>query len=204
MKRLILPVLLLLPVSAAIAATASAPARIPLDANRDGSVDRTEAAAHPKLAARFDRLDANRDGRLTPNERPRLHRRGHGMHGGIERLDADRDGRISRAEFDANGVAHGRDASRRLDFAAADTNRDGHLVRSEVRAHYERLRPQRQAEHRARSEQRFAEADLNRDGRLSRVEVDEKMPRVAGRFAWLDENRDGFLSRTELHPAPRR
>lgn len=204
MKRLILPALLLLPLSAAIAAPAGAPARAKLDSNGDGAIDRTEAAAHPKLATQFDRLDANRDGRLTADERPR-HRRGmHGGHGGIERLDADRDGRISRAEFDARPALHGRANPHTLDFAAADVNRDGYLVRAEVRAHRERLRPQREAEHKARFEQRFAEADLNRDGRLNRVEVDEKMPRVAARFAWLDENRDGFLSRTELQPTPRR
>lgn len=202
MKRLILPVLLLLPLSAAIAATAGAPARAKLDANGDGAIDRAEAAAHPKLAANFDRLDANRDGRLSADERPR-HRRG-GMHGGLERLDADRDGRISRAEFDAAAAMRGQDAARAPDFAAIDTNRDGFLVRSEVRAHHERMRPQREAERRARIEQRFAEADLNRDGRLSRIEVDEKMPRLGARFAWLDENRDGFLSRAELQPSPRR
>lgn len=205
MKRLILPVLLLVPLSAAFAAATGAPPRAKLDANGDGVIDRAEAAAHPKLAAHFDRLDANRDGRLSADERPR-HGRGamHGRHGGIERLDADGDGRISRAEFDAAAAMRGRDAARAPDFAAIDTNRDGFLVRSEVRAHHERMRPQREAERRARIEQRFAEADLNRDGRLSRIEVDEKMPRLGARFAWLDENRDGFLSRAELQPAPRR
>lgn len=204
MKRLILPALLLLPLSAAVAATAGEPARTTLDSNGDRVIDRTEAAAHPKLTKHFDRLDANGDGRLTANERPHHRRGGHGGHGGIERLDADRDGRISRAEFDARAATRGRDASRPVDFAAIDANRDGHLVRAEVRAHHERLGAQREAEGKARFEQRFVDADVNRDGRLNRVEVDEKMPRLAARFAWLDENRDGFLSRTELHPTPRR
>lgn len=204
MKRLILPALLLLPLSIAIAAHAGAPARAKPDANGDGAIDRAEAAAHPKLATHFDRLDANRDGRLTANERPRHRRGGHHGPGGIERLDTDRDGRISRAEFDARVATRGRDASRAPDFAAIDANRDGYLVRAEVRAHHERLRPQREAERKARFEQRFVDADVNRDGRLNRVEVDEKMPRLAARFAWLDENRDGFLSRAELQPSPRR
>ena len=41
-------------------------------------------------------------------------------------MDTDNDGRISRAEFDA-GQKH------RFDFAAVDANKDGYLVRSELR-----------------------------------------------------------------------
>jgi Ca2+-binding EF-hand superfamily protein len=151
------------------------------------------------------------------------HEGGHGgMHhrgGGMERLDADKDGRISRAEFDAGRAArearlaqHPERAERAAtrmkahtppDFAALDANRDGYLVRSELRAYHERMRPQREAERTARFNQTFAEADLNKDGKLGRVEVQEKMPRLADRFAWLDENRDGFLSRAELESGKR-
>ena len=132
-------------------------------------------------------------------------------HGGLERLDTDNDGRISRSEF-ATGqemmakrkAAHPQRAGQAqrapLDFAAIDNNRDGYLVRSELRAYHERMRPQQEAERKARFDAKFAEADLNRDGKLSRVEVGEKMPRMADRFAWMDDNRDGFLSREELQP----
>ncbi len=85
-----------------------------------------------------------------------------------------------------------------MDFAAVDANRDGYLVRAELRAHHERLRPKREAESKARFEQKFAAADLNRDGRLGRVEVEQAMPRMADRFNWMDDNRDGFLGRDEL------
>ena len=141
-----------------------------------------------------------------------------GMHGGLERLDTDNDGRISRAEFDAGQKQ--RDAWRaqhperaaRIEqrkheaptFAALDANRDGYIVRSETTAYRERMRPQRDAERRARFDARFKEADLNRDGKLGRVEVQEKMPRMADRFAWLDDNRDGFLSRAELEAGHQR
>ncbi len=130
-------------------------------------------------------------------------------HGGLERFDTDNDGRISRSEF-ATGQAemtkrkaeHARRADKPqrapLDFAAIDSNGDGYLVRTELRAHHERMRPQHEAERKARFDARFAEADLNRDGKLSRVEVGEKMPRMADRFAWMDDNRDGFLSQAEL------
>lgn len=186
--------------------------RAAIDTNRDGVIERSEAAANPRMARAFDRIDRNHDGHLTADERP-LHRGGrhgkHGGHGGIERLDADKDGRISRAEFDAGRAQRdarmagqparaGKAQRKPMDFAGIDANRDGYLVRNELRAYHERMRPQREAERKARFEAKFREADLNRDGRLGRVEVQEKMPRLAERFAWMDENRDGFLSRAEM------
>lgn len=39
------------------------------DANQDGFIDKTEADAKlPRLAKNFEKLDANRDGRLSPEE----------------------------------------------------------------------------------------------------------------------------------------
>ena len=135
--------------------------------------------------------------------------RGMRHHGGLERLDTDNDGRISRSEFAIGQAAMakrkaahpqraGKPQRAPLDFAAIDSNRDGYLVRTELRAHHERMRPQHEAARKARFDAKFAEADLNRDGKLSRVEVGEKMPRMADRFAWMDDNRDGFLSQAEL------
>ncbi len=190
-------------------------ARASLDANHDGVIDKSEAAKHPRLAAKFDQLDTNKDGRLGADERPRRKHGGHGPHGGghggIGRLDADGDGRVSRAEFDAGKAARearmadmagadGGKPRRAFDFAAADANRDGYLVRSELRAYHERMRPQREAEFASRAAERFAAADINKDGKLSRLEVGEKMPRLEKSFAWMDENRDGFLSRQEMRP----
>ena len=190
---------------------------VKLDANNDGAIDRTEAASHPRLAAKFDQLDSNKDGKLSAAERPqwkRGHRGGRSDgHGGMARLDKDDDGRISRAEFDAGSAeraqrmaarSKGADARKPMhqapDFAALDANRDGYLVRSEVSAYHERMRPQRDAEFAKRSAERFAAADINKDGKLSRLEVSEKMPRLEKSFAWMDENRDGFLSQQELQP----
>lgn len=140
-----------------------------------------------------------------------MERGGHGRHdGGMERLDTDQDGRISRAEFDAGRAArearmaqHPEHAQwkqewKAPEFNALDANHDGFIVRSELRAYHERMRPQREAERNKRFDERFAAADLNRDGKLGRTEVSEAMPRLADKFNWLDENRDGFLSRAEL------
>lgn len=200
------------PVALAQTSAPAQPKRMSLDSNNDGVIDRSEAAKMPRLAERFDQLDRNRDGRLDRSELPRHKgkgkRGGHGGHGGIEKLDADKDGRISRAELQqaaSAATAAGKQwnpATRLLEnFSAIDTNRDGFLVRSEITAWHERMRPQREAERSARFNAMFDAADLNRDGRLSRVEVAEKMPRLAERFDWLDDNKDGFLSREELRGA---
>lgn len=186
---------------AAVAANQSdAPKRQKIDANADGVIDRNEAAAHPRLAAKFDELDKNRDGRLDASERP--HRKGghgHRGHGGMERIvkaDADGDGRISRTESATLPWVGDK-------FADIDANRDGYIVRSELTKYHERMRPQREAEHAKRAEERFAAADLNKDGKLSRVEVSEKMPRLEKSFAFMDEDRDGFLTRDDLKPRHR-
>lgn len=172
-----------------------------LDANQDGVIDRAEAAAHPRFAAAFDRLDKNADGKVDAGERPgrdgrRGHRGGpHGMGHAIT-LDTDGDGRISTIEAKESRLADR--------FATLDLNRDGYLVRSELRAGA----AQRHGEHVARrqrhSAERFAAADSNRDGKLSRVEVEANMPRHAKAFSFLDEDRDGFLMPSDLQPASRR
>lgn len=204
MNRNTLSALLATAVAAVVAGTAlAAPqagdaARPKLDVNNDGAVDRSEAAAHPRLAAKFDELDRNKDGRLDASERP--HRKGHGHHGrhggmgGVVAADKDGDGRISRSE--AAGLE--RIAT---SFDQIDANRDGYIVRSELTKYHERMRPQREAERAKRAEERFAAADLNKDGKLSRVEVSEKMPRLEKAFAFMDEDRDGFLTRDDLKPS---
>lgn len=204
--------LLLVPLALPLFAQPSpaAAARPTDDTNRDGFIDRAEAVAHPRIARHFERLDRNQDGRLSADERPQ--RRGHGQrgHGGLERLDIDQDGRIGRAEFDkAQAVrasrhpeqpGHAHQQRKPLDFQAVDANRDGYIVRSELRGYHERMRPQREAERKARFEAKFNQSDINRDGKLSRLEVTEHMPRLASRFAWMDDNRDGQLTRGELQP----
>lgn len=212
-RALPLALLMLIPLSSSLLArSGNPPQRHRLDTNQDGAIDRAEAAAMPRLAERFDELDRNKDGRLSADERPQRHggRKG-GRHGGggMQRLDTDKDGRISRGEFDAGKAAREQNMAARgpkapgplADFDAIDTNRDGYLVGSELRAHYERMAPQREAMRAARMKQKFDELDVNRDGKLGRVEVDDKMPRLAERFAWLDENRDGFISRAEFENA---
>lgn len=126
-----------------------------LDANNDGAVDRAEAAASPRLAERFDRMDKDKDGKLVAGEMSRRHgwrhrgQRGHGM---MMKLDTDKDGRVSRAE----AAVEPKFAER---FAKLDFNGDGYADRADFKARMEQRRGEC-----------FDKADLNKDAKLSRVE----------------------------------
>ena len=98
------------------------------DANSDGAVSREEFLSRPNQA--FDRMDANRDGNLSADERPQPRERGeHGQrgerHGGFHGGDANNDGALSRAEFDAHGASM---------FQMLDANSDGRVTREEAEA----------------------------------------------------------------------
>lgn len=178
---------------ASFAAVQSDGPRAKIDANADGAIDRTEAAASPRLAGKFEQLDVNKDGRIAKDEMGKWGKHGgkRGGRGGIASLDADQDGRISQQE----AAGKGRMAE---NFTAMDGNKDGYLVRSELRSYETKQRPVREAEMRKKMDAKFVDADLNKDGKLSRVEVTEKMPRLEKSFAWNDDNKDGFLSKAEL------
>lgn len=135
--------------------------RAALDANKDGVIDRAEAAARPHLAVRFDALDRNSDGKLDRAELPRMkhdrhHRRGghEGRFGGnpFRGADKDKDGRVSKTEAIAAATAR---------FERMDFNKDGFVDAADREA--------MAGKHR---EAWFKKVDTDGDGKLSRAELD--------------------------------
>jgi hypothetical protein len=91
------------------------------DTNGDGLISRTEAAALPRLAEKFDAIDLNRDGQLSRDE----------MHAFrqarvLNRMgDTDGDGKLSKAEALAKASAR---------FDRVDSNHDGFVTADELKA----------------------------------------------------------------------
>ena len=159
--------------------------RVAIDANKDGVIDRAEAAKFPRLAAKFDQLDTNKDGRLSANERPQ---RKAGKRGGhLQALDTNKDGRISLAE--AQAAPGGKLAAK---FAQMDVNKDGYLDRTDRQL---KMQQQRAAF--------FAGADANRDGRLTRDEfIVEQGARAAERRAQWQQRAAAAGRQMPARPAP--
>jgi hypothetical protein len=117
-----------------------------LDINADGLITLDEAQVHPRFAARFGDIDANRDGQLDQAEmnahrekmRTEMHSRGEER---WKAADKDGDGLISRDE----AAAMPRMSSH---FDRLDANTDGRVSREEMRQSRERYHQQRNEQHR--------------------------------------------------------
>ena len=117
-----------------------------LDINADGLITLDEAQVHPRFAARFGDIDANKDGQLDQAEmnahrekmRTEMHSRGEER---WKAADKDGDGLISRDE----AAAMPRMAEH---FDRLDANTDGRVSREEVRQSRERYHQQRNEQHR--------------------------------------------------------
>lgn len=148
------------------------------DANGDGRLIRAEFDAAQK--ARFDSIDANKDGSATPEEfrnRREAQMNDHRAAEMAERFDAldtDKNGQLTRAEFSTRpsaddedkrgGGRHGgRDKGRDGDDrrARADANADGTLMLTEFTA---------------RGAEAFTRADANKDGVVTVAELQSLRP----------------------------
>lgn len=105
-----------------------------LDKDKDGSISRAEAAAHPMLSRGFDATDANKDGMLSKEELQATHQAMRAKH--QERQDArfkaadkNGDGALSLQEADAAA----REKAAQM-FERLDANKDGKLTQEEMRA----------------------------------------------------------------------
>jgi hypothetical protein len=118
------------------------------DADGNGTLSRAEVEKSlPRLAKKFDQVDANKDGQLTHDElkagrksHKHAHKKGNqaDRHArGAERFkhaDSNGDAKISRAEAETNAPRLAKK------FDAIDANKDGQLTQEELSAYRETKR----------------------------------------------------------------
>ena len=127
--------------------------------------DITRAQAEERAGKMFDRMDANKDGKLDAADREAR------QQARFDRLDTNKDGHLVRGEVAAwherQRPQREAEMRKRFDgkFAEADLNKDGKLSRIEVDEKMPRLA------------KRFAWMDDNRDGFLSRAELEPRRHR---------------------------
>jgi len=114
------------------------------DADRNGVLSRAEVERSlPRLAPRFDELDRNRDGNLSPEElRARAGARGGGAGEGgfaehFRRADVDGNGGLTRAEAEKALPRLG------AKFDRIDANHDARLTSDELRRYFDARRAAR-------------------------------------------------------------
>jgi hypothetical protein len=182
-----------------IGAAAAALLAVPAAAQRDGPAPAFDRAQiEGRIAERFQRVDADRDGFVTREEAEgaragvraqRQERRSERRAALFARLDSDRNGVISREEFER---------------PQARANGERHAERGERRAERGERRGQRFAHRRGGrmgggfGGEAFARLDSNRDGRVSLAEATAARLQ---RFDRVDSNRDGRIDREEIQAA---
>jgi Ca2+-binding EF-hand superfamily protein len=189
------------------------------DKDGDGYLTRDELP--PRLAAVFDRVDSNGDGKLDKSEVaalmqvlrrqmaqaaknfPKKNKTGEKaidrlVDSILERMDANKDGKISRDEA-RNQVAKA--------FDRFDLNKDGYLDKSELRKLAEQFVANQQAKGgknapgpdappARRNFADFDSLDNNADGRLTREEL--KGTPYEKVFDQIDTNKDGKIDKKEF------
>ena len=138
---------------------------------RGGDVTRQQVIA--RVDAIFARLDANHDGRITPDEMHAMgaHRREEMRGRMFDRLDANHDGMISREEFDrAHAMTGGPEGPRGMEMGPPPPGGPGGP--EGPRGHGMRMMfagdgPVTLEQMRARALERFDRADANHDGVLT-------------------------------------
>lgn len=105
-----------------------------LDKDKDGTISRDEAAAHPRMVKEFDAIDTNKDGKLDKAELMAHHKamqakRAEAMGERFKKADTDNDGSLTKEEATAGKLpmvaAH---------FDLIDANKDGKVTEEELKA----------------------------------------------------------------------
>lgn len=145
-------------------------------------------------AERFERLDANKDGKVTLAELTQS------KESWLGKVDTNKDGVATAAEVEQSHAALRAEHIARM-FEKRDTNKDGRLTRAESQM----------------PERWFARSDANNDGALTAAELAARKAqgkgaqagksrgrRGGGQLAHLDQNNDGKVEREEVHQAATR
>jgi Ca2+-binding EF-hand superfamily protein len=141
-----------------------------LDINKDGRVSRDELLG--KATARFDSADANKDGTLTPDEHAAAHKRKAQEH--FTKADKNADGALTADELPRHFAGM---------LSKLDTNKDGKLTQPELAAGHEKFAA------------RFSKKHPQASAPKQRSEL---VAHMNARFDKLDANKDGSLSPEEL------
>lgn len=166
------------------------------DANKDGQVSKAEFTA--ALDARFTKMDANRDGKLTKEDRE-ITRKAR-MDQRFATMDANKDGQISKAEFDAAHQA--RSEHRGGEGHGKRFGRGGHhgfgggmmFGRGGMKGEAAKDGVLTRAEFMARPMAMFDKADSNKDGSVTADEM----------TAAQQARRDAWQQRRGMDAAPKK
>ena len=109
----------------------------------------------------FDRLDADKDGRITREEADQFRANV------FSSIDSDGDGKISQAEYTAHRIKKAEERAQ-SHFARLDGNNDGALESNEYP-------PKRMGKGKGKRGDMFSRFDSNDDGVVTREEMQEKM-----------------------------
>ncbi len=164
-----------------------------MDANQDGAIEKAEWQGPPE---RFDRIDADRDGRITEAEVKQALAAAGGGEGrwmdksadaAFRRFDADQDGRITAAEW----------KGRRESFQRLDANQDGAITREELTPKGPGRRGKEPDLRSGKDSAHFLQKyDANRDGQVTKEEFPHER-----RFSEIDADQNGILSDAEIKDA---
>lgn len=145
------------------------------DANADGKLTKTELDSGQR--ARFDKIDANKDGSITGAERAAHFkatadaRRAEVTKARFADLDKDKNGQLSQSEFSAGGArADGKGLGRHHDGRSMGGNPE------RVRADAGKDTKTSFADFSARGTEAFARADANKDGTVTIAELQALKP----------------------------
>lgn len=170
MKKFLVPAIGMLALAGGIAV--AAPQGAKAGADRGGDLTRAQVIA--QVDARFARMDANGDGRITKEDRAAT--RAKFQEARFTRMDSNGDGSIARAEWDASNAKQ------------AEARKDRFEKRAERGGKMHRMGPR----------MAMRGTDANRDGALTKEEMST---RALARFDRVDANKDGVITAAEREQA---